>query len=90
MPSASDVNLGYGVISPIHNSKAKQAKIVLQKSNSIKAFKKGFQLPKVKSPQKEEEEKEMKYTLAFPAEGKKQLVNSSAFKVILTFYKPAT
>ena len=39
--------------------------------NSIKAFKKVFQLPKVKSPQKEEEEKETKYTLAFHAEGKK-------------------
>ena len=39
--------------------------------NSIKAFKKGFQLPKVKSPQKKKEEKEMKYTLAFHAEGKK-------------------
>ena len=32
--------------------------------NSVKALKKGFQLPKVKSPQ----EKEMKYTLAFHAE----------------------
>ena len=36
--------------------------------NSIYAFKRGFQLPKVKSPKKEE--KEMKYTLAFHAEGK--------------------
>ena len=36
--------------------------------NSIKAFKKGFQLPKVKIPQ---EKKKMKYTLAFHAEGKK-------------------
>ena len=39
-----------------------------EQDNSIKAFKKSFQLPKVKSPQKEEEE-EMKYTLAFHAEG---------------------
>ena len=31
MPSATDVNLGYGVISPIYNSKAKQGRIVLQK-----------------------------------------------------------
>ena len=37
--------------------------------NSIKAFKKGFQLPKVKSPQ-EEKKKEMKYTLAFHSEDK--------------------
>ena len=36
--------------------------------NSIKAFKKVFQLQKVKSPKKEE--KETKYTLAFHAEGK--------------------
>ena len=44
-----------------------------EQDNSIKAFKKSFQLPKVKSPQKEEEEEEeeeMKYTLAFHAEGK--------------------
>ena len=39
-----------------------------EQDNSIKAFKKCFQLPKVKSTQKEE--KEMKYTLAFHAEGK--------------------
>ena len=39
-----------------------------EQNNSIKAFKLGFQLSKVKSPQ--EEEKEMKYTLAFHAEGK--------------------
>jgi len=39
----------------------------------MKAFKKGFQLQKVKSPQEKKEEKEMKYTLAFHAEGKKGL-----------------
>ena len=39
-----------------------------EQNNSIKAFKLGFQLSKVKSPQ--EEKKEMKYTLAFHAEGK--------------------
>ena len=46
-----------------------------EQDNSIKAFKNGFQLPKVKSPQKKEEEKEkeMKYTLAFHAEGKNTL-----------------
>ena len=41
-----------------------------EQDNSIKAFKKGFQLPKVKSPKKEKE-KDTKYTLAFHAEGKK-------------------
>ena len=35
------------------------------------SIQKGFELPKVKSPQEEEEKKEkMKYTLAFHAEGK--------------------
>ena len=37
-----------------------------------KSIQKGFQLSKVKSPKKEEEEK-MKYTLAFHAEGKNSM-----------------
>ena len=103
MPSATDVNLGHGVISPFTVVKAKifffensnffEDQIFLEiliffsenlnfeklsnAERSIKLcknIKKGFQLPKVKSPQEENEKKEMKYTLAFHAEGKKQLI----------------
>ena len=48
--------------------------------NSIKAFKKDFQLPKVKSPQ---EKKEMKYTLAFHTEGKNVRNNHEKRTMIL-------
>ena len=42
-----------------------------------KSIQRGFQLPKVKSPQKKEEEKEeTKFPLAFYAEGKKESIDN--------------
>ena len=89
MPTPTEVNLGYGVISPIYRSKAKkwiflkisifwtsgfygnlnfeEYQMLKDQENSVKALKRFLTL-KVKSPQ----EKEMKYTLAFHAEGKKE------------------
>ena len=55
----------------LHTWILKNYQILNDQENSIEAFKKGFQLPKVKCPQKKE--KEMKMTecgIAFHAEGK--------------------
>ena len=50
-----------------------------------KSIKKAFQILKVKSPQEKKKKKEMKYTLAFHAEGKKQKRKTEVFFIYLVF-----